>query len=394
MYFGSVKFFKHLILSVVFGWIGVATVLAVFFGIKCYTLEKNGAAAAEGENGIVIPEDAKMSDVIDRLSQIGYSDEEILRYLISSDRETVPADNNETEQPQNSANAADTEAEHVNDSSAVTDAPDAPAVSEETKPVQTTADTATEAPETQSTEDAVYDDILDDDCEDPAQYQTGGDYRELYPELYAKTSGGDYPVSGSGTDVYLTFQDGPSANTYDVLYILNRQNVKGTFFMSAGKTEDSRELMRAVAEAGHTIGVHSFSHDTDKIYASVESFLADFYETYKMIYDATGVQPQCYMLPQYDDGHSAAVDEIIAEMSRRGFTRCVTNAETNDRASGTSWQYIYDTSMESAASNTVKGIPSVFRFHDSADDYLSVLTLEDVIIELKAAGYTFHAVTP
>lgn len=351
MYFGSVKFFKHLILAVVFGWIGVATVLAVYFGVKCRTLgEETDVNASFAGDVIYIPENASLNEVIVRLRELGYTDEDIAAAVGLG--KTVM-----------SGSIADDQAY-----------------------VQNEPDTQTAPPQKISGDDDVqaYDTAVSDEPSVPAE----ADYTLLYPELYAQKS--TQTVQASDKTVYLAFLDGPSQNTYDILYILNRQGVKATFFMSAGKTEESAELMRAVAEAGHTVGVHSFSHDTDIIYSSVEAYLTDFYDTYKMIYDACGVKASVFSFPDGSGSIPAAIrEDIIAEMERRGFTYYDINAESGDRLAGASWQSIYDTAVANVHENTASGSASVLELHDSADDYISVITTEDIIIDLLSDGYSF-----
>ena len=79
--------------------------------------------------------------------------------------------------------------------------------------------------------------------------------------------------------------------------------------------------MKAVADAGHTVGVHSISHDYEKVYESVESYLADFNDTYNCIYEATGVKPRFFRFPggSINNYNRFVYMQIIAEMTRRGF---------------------------------------------------------------------------
>lgn len=343
MYFGSVKFFKTLILTVVFGWIGVATVLAVFFAVKCHMLSANADAASDTP---VSPE-----EYIAAMKEAGYTAEDILNQLSVSDKEALDA--------------------------FIGTAYDGIPVSEDIPAETLPPDTFEEAPAGISAEEVTSVTV-------PVPQ---GNYSDLYPELTAVPA--DSTVTPDSKTVYLTFDDGPSSNTYDILYILEKHHIKATFFMSGGKTEQSREQMAAVAEAGHSIGVHSFSHSAEEIYSSVENFLADFYETYKLIYDAIGVMPTIYRLP--DGGSDEIRTEIRNELSRRGFTEMPYNAETNDRAQGSTWQSVYDTSLDNVHKNSDADRASVLHFHDSADDYTTVLTAEDVINGLAAEGYSFAA---
>ena len=101
----------------------------------------------------------------------------------------------------------------------------------------------------------------------------GTGYTALYPELYAapaqrETAAPDYTV-------YLTFDDGPSARTAEVLDILRENGVKATFFVTGQTSELAQEMMRRIVNEGHTIAIHTYSHRYTEIYASVEAYLAD-----------------------------------------------------------------------------------------------------------------------
>ena len=74
----------------------------------------------------------------------------------------------------------------------------------------------------------------------------------------------------SGKIVYLTFDDGPGEYTSKLLDILSKYNVKATFFTVGSGHPD---LLKAEADAGHSIGIHSATHDYSKIYASEDAFL-------------------------------------------------------------------------------------------------------------------------
>ena len=120
-------------------------------------------------------------------------------------------------------------------------------------------------------------------------------YTELYPELYADDSlRGTVDVDNA---VYLTFDDGPSARTDEILEILDKYGVKATFFVVGANEEGDLERMQKIVAAGHTLAIHSYSHDYKKIYASVEAYLEDFNQMFCQIYEATGVKPQIFRFP-------------------------------------------------------------------------------------------------
>jgi peptidoglycan/xylan/chitin deacetylase (PgdA/CDA1 family) len=60
--------------------------------------------------------------------------------------------------------------------------------------------------------------------------------------------------------VALTFDDGPSEHTDEILSVLSSEGVKATFFLNGAQIEKSPDLARKIASAGHEIGNHTYSH--------------------------------------------------------------------------------------------------------------------------------------
>ena len=86
---------------------------------------------------------------------------------------------------------------------------------------------------------------------------------------------------GLGKKVYLTFDDGPGPNTKKLLDILKKNGVKATFFVT-GKTDDfSKEIYKRIVDEGHTLGMHSYSHVYEEIYASDKAFTQDLDKLYE-----------------------------------------------------------------------------------------------------------------
>ena len=97
--------------------------------------------------------------------------------------------------------------------------------------------------------------------------------------------------------IYLTFDDGPSRNTIDILNILDKYNIKATFFVTGNESEQGIAVLKEIVKRGHTIGVHSYSHDYKKIYSNVDAFLDDFYKAFDYVYKNTGVKPTIFRFP-------------------------------------------------------------------------------------------------
>lgn len=340
MYFGSVRFFKHLILTVTALLIIVPTVICIILAVD------NNKKAAE----------------IDRLnSRLSSQSEDI------SSSATESSDSSKGESTVGNTTKAE------------------PSVTESVKPetsaaskTVTTAAKTTKAPETTSDPESVPDSSAD----------TDKSYTSLYPDLYADKYDGEY--EDSKNTVYLTFDDGPSVLTENLLYYLRQENVKATFFVVPERTEYCYSLLKEISDAGHTIGVHSASHDYEKIYASVDAFLADFKEAYDIVLEATGKAPDIYRFPggSVNDYNADTRDDIIAEMDRRGFTYFDWNVDSNDWQ-GYGWTTLYTNVLADAQEFSTP----VILFHNTGDRDNTVLVIEDIIQALKDKGYKFGSLS-
>ena len=215
-------------------------------------------------------------------------------------------------------------------------------------------------------------------------------WQALYPELYAQPA--DRGSQCPSKVVYLTFDDGPSARTPEVLNILEEYGVKATFFVTGRESEQGQQWMRDIVAAGHTLGVHSYTHNYQKIYASVEAFLDDFNQMYQQILEVTGVAPQIFRFPggSINAYNGAVYLDIVAEMVRRGFVYFDWNAMTGDavkKPPAPSVQVSNALSKQNAAR-------VILLSHDSAKMVNTVAALPGIIEGYQAAGFTFAPLTP
>lgn len=222
---------------------------------------------------------------------------------------------------------------------------------------------------------------------DSEEVQEALSYQLLYPDFYAPTPLPDVRDNDKKT-IYLTFDDGPSENTDEVLKILDEKGVKATFFVIGRTDEAAIRRIKKAAAAGHTIGMHSYSHDYDKIYTSVEDFLADFYQLFTFLRDEVGVTPTVFRFPggSLNNYNQGVYKEIIAEMLRRGFRYYDWNLSAEDAAK-----------KSPSAQTIVKGITDysaekkhgVVLMHDSAHCKTTVEALPELIDALREQGFTF-----
>lgn len=216
-------------------------------------------------------------------------------------------------------------------------------------------------------------------------------YAQIHPDMYV-TPPENY-VRETNT-VYLTFDDGPSDNTYSILQYLRNYNIKATFFVVPNRSEYCYTLLKAIAADGHSIGIHSASHKYEQIYASVEDYLDDFYDAWDMVYEATGIKCEIFRFPggSVNDYNVDVRDDIIKEMTRRGFRHFDWSVDSGD-AAGATWTQMWNSVPEDIRENYDKNFRSVVLMHDSNGTPNTVLVLEDLLQKLKSAGiYKFDKI--
>lgn len=97
----------------------------------------------------------------------------------------------------------------------------------------------------------------------------------------------------------LTYDDGPSVSTPNLLAVLNKNNVKATFFVVGSRVISNPQTLKAAYDAGHNIAVHTWSHPA-LTSLPTESIAAELMWTLKAIKDVIGVTP-IFMRPPYGD---------------------------------------------------------------------------------------------
>ena len=98
--------------------------------------------------------------------------------------------------------------------------------------------------------------------------------------------------------VYLTFDDGPDAEqTPQVLDVLKRNNAKATFFCIGSRIAGNESLLKRMADEGHQIGIHSFSHANGFPLYGRGRMIADIRQCQQAIEQATGTTPTLFRPP-------------------------------------------------------------------------------------------------
>lgn len=216
-------------------------------------------------------------------------------------------------------------------------------------------------------------------------------YQDLYPDFYApQPLGAQERIENT---IYLTFDDGPSERTDEILKILEDKDVKATFFVIGQSDEADLQRMRDIVAAGHTIGMHSYTHNYTQIYSSVEAYLEDMYRIFVQIRETTGETPTVFRFPggSINAYNHAIYRELIAEMLRRGFVPCDWNLSGGDATGTPAPASEIVRSVVGPAADVTRGFVLM---HDAQVKKTTVEALGTVIDQLREMGFTFEQLTP
>ncbi|MCI8497196.1 MAG: polysaccharide deacetylase [Clostridiales bacterium] len=228
----------------------------------------------------------------------------------------------------------------------------------------------------------------DDSSEDSSNSSPDSDptsYQELYPDFYV-TDPKPEVVTKEGY-MYLTLDDGPSEYTPEILSILKQKDVKATFFVVTQGGEFDISQMKQIVAEGHELAMHSTTHDLNKIYNSVEDFLEDYYQLFKLIRDEVGVTPTIFRFPggSLNAYNQRLYQEIISEMLRRGFVYYDWSLSTGDAVNP---PLSKDKILENVLDNSANKRWGIILMHDSENRHSTVEALPEMIDGLRAQGFT------
>lgn len=193
------------------------------------------------------------------------------------------------------------------------------------------------------------------------------------------------PVKSSGKKIYLTFDDGPSSNTDQILDILKDYDVKATFFVVGKTDERSVKAYQRIVEEGHTLAMHSYSHKYDEIYESKEAFARDLNSLQEYLYETTGVWPRIYRFPGGSSNTVSKVDmqELIEYLTDIGITYFDWNVASGDAVSRT---LPAETIVNNCLSGIEKQKESVILMHDASNKGTTIEALPQIIEAIQEQG--------
>lgn len=191
--------------------------------------------------------------------------------------------------------------------------------------------------------------------------------------------------------IYLTFDDGPSTkNTARLLDILKEENVKATFFLTDKTNTDY--LIKKMYDEGHTIGLHTASHNYKYIYSSTTNFIKDIEKIQEKVARITGEKSSIIRFPggssntvsSFNPGIMCTLSNMVIE---KGYHYFDWNVSSGDAGSKRSKKNTY----RNVTNNLSKNRANVVLMHDIYDS--TVDAVKDIIKYGKDNGYTFEKIT-
>lgn len=193
---------------------------------------------------------------------------------------------------------------------------------------------------------------------------------------------------------YLTFDDNISNNTVTILDTLAKYGVKATFFITGTGKED---ILKRIAEEGHSIGNHTLSHNYSKIYSLEEDFWSDFYAEENYLKSVIGYKPILMRFPGGSNNkvsnkysETEIMQNLTKQSTEKGYIYVDWNVSAQDATT-------IPATKEEIVSSVIKGAGNkkdiVVLMHQTAVRTTTAEALGEIIENLQAMGYEILPLT-
>lgn len=192
--------------------------------------------------------------------------------------------------------------------------------------------------------------------------------------------------------IYLTFDDGPSENTKKIIDILDKYDAKATFFVT-GNNKKCNKYIKEAYEKGHTIGLHTYSHDYKEVYSSMDAYFDDLNKIGQMVKEQIGFVPKYIRFPGGSSNTKSAkyckglMTTLVTEVQNRGYQYYDWNADSTDAGGNNRPVSVI---VKNATQSKAKNINLLM--HDTAAKSTTVEALPKIIEHYQKLGYTFKGI--
>ncbi|GGH51953.1 hypothetical protein GCM10008014_18170 [Paenibacillus silvae] len=178
--------------------------------------------------------------------------------------------------------------------------------------------------------------------------------------------------------VGLTFDDGPSNNTNNILNALKQANLRATMFNTGQNAQNNQALVRAQVAAGMWIGNHSYTHpDMTKLNAS--QMASEITRTQQTIQSITGTTPTLFRPP-----YGATNATLKSVISQNGLREMLWNVDSQD------WNGASASQIVAAVNRMASG--DVILMHDQYQTTLQAIP--QIAQNLKNRGLCAGMISP
>ena len=200
----------------------------------------------------------------------------------------------------------------------------------------------------------------------------------------------------SDSIICLTFDDGPSTKvTPRILDILKENDIKATFFI-INYEESMIPILKRMIDEGHTIGIHTWSHEYSECYASKDSYYEGVIRLRDKLKADTGYEAFCCRFPGGSSNtvskkYTPGVMTYLAEkMPAEGIQYYDWNADSTD-AEGNNRPV--ETLVKNSTDGFKKGRTNILLCHDTNAKETTADALQKIINYGKENGFIFQPIT-
>ena len=192
--------------------------------------------------------------------------------------------------------------------------------------------------------------------------------------------------------IYLTFDDGPSNNTSKILDILKQEDIKATFFL-VNFNSSYNPAVKRIYDEGHSIGIHSYTHNYKLIYSSVGAYFDDLNKMNDKIKTITGSDTKLLRFPGGSSNTISSFNKgimttLVKEVTNAGYHYFDWNVDSSDAWSARNSNDVYNNVI-----NNLKNGTNIVLMHDLSSNEKTVNVLEKIIKDAKEKGYIFANIT-
>ncbi|MFF2014619.1 polysaccharide deacetylase family protein [Paenibacillus sp. NPDC058177] len=161
--------------------------------------------------------------------------------------------------------------------------------------------------------------------------------------------------------IYLTFDDGPTKATKDILDTLQNYDAQATFFMLEPKMKESPSMVKRIVTEGHSAGLHGVTHDKYKFYQSPQTSINEMTQAQQTLEKLTGVHSTIIRTPY--GSVPFLTDSFRTALDKQGFTLWDWNVDSSDWSNG---QYL-STTIHQIQKQISAGIIPIVLMHDKPE---------------------------